>query len=94
MGVSKYFATLIAKIPAAEREAYLAQFPKRDLSKDTIVLPQVGTVVQVTHLPVKVVPSQLHLVRSVVNAEKVRRDQLTIEALRTAFGDQIPQVDV
>jgi hypothetical protein len=87
----EHFAALLAKMPSAQREAYLAQLPKKDTTKDMIVLPPV-TAVQVPHLPAKAVTSQPPPVRSVVNPQKVRVDQLATETLRAAFGDHMPEV--
>ncbi|SRR6266487_3695226 len=89
----KQFASLLAKMPSAQREAYLAQLPKKDTTKDAIVLPQVAAV-QVPHLPARPVTAQPPLVRSVSvpNPQKVRVDQLAIETLRAAFGDHIPEI--
>jgi hypothetical protein len=89
----KQFAALLAKMPSAQREAYLAQLPKKNTTKDAIVLPPVAAV-QVSHLPARAVTSQPPLVRSVSvpNPQKVRLDQLAFDTLQAAFGDHIPEV--
>ena len=85
------FDALLAKMTPTQRQTFLAQFPAESPSEDAIVLPQVKAV-QVPHLPAKVVTSQLPLVRSVVDDQEVKRTQLVSEALRTAFGGQIPRL--
>ena len=88
----EHFAALLAKMPSAQREAYLAQLPKKVTTKDAIVLPQAVAAVQVLHLPARAVTSQPLPVRSVVNPQKVRIAQLATETLHAAFGDHIPEV--
>ena len=86
------FAALLAKMPSAQREAYLAQLPKKDTTKDAIVLPQAVAAIQVPHLPARAVTSQPLPVRSVVNPQQVRVDQLATETLHAVFGDHIPEI--
>jgi hypothetical protein len=86
------FAALLAQMPSAQRETYSAQLPKKDLTKDAIILSQTVIAVQVPHLPTRAVTSQTLGVRSVVKPQQVSRDQLAVEALRAAFGNQIPEV--
>jgi hypothetical protein len=85
------FAALLARMPSAQREVYLAQLPKKDTTKDAIVLPPV-TAVQVLHLPARAVTSHPLPDRSVVNPQQIRVDQLRTETLHAAFGDHIPEI--
>ena len=87
----EHFAALLAKMPSAQREAYLAQLPKKDTTKHAIVLSPV-TAVQVPHLPARAVTSQPLPARSVVNPQKVKVDQIATDTLHAAFGDHMPEV--
>lgn len=86
------FAALLARMPSAQRETYLAQLPKRAASKDVIAMPQIVEAVQVPHLPTRAVTAQMPNGGSVEDPRLIRRSQLVGEALRAAFGDQIPEV--
>ena len=87
------FAALLAKMPLAQRDAYLALLPKKDTTKHAIVLSPM-TAVEVPHLPERAVTSQPLPVRSVsvVNPRQVRVDQLAPETLHALFGDHIPEI--
>lgn len=87
----RIFAALLTQMSSTQREAFFAQFPPKSPSEDAIVLPQVRAI-QVSHLPARVVTSQFPNVRSVLNQQKVERDQHVEGALRLAFGGQIPEV--
>ena len=86
------FAVLLARMPSAQRETYLAQLPKKDTSKDAIVMSQFVEAVRVPHLPTRAVTTQMPNGGSVEDPRLIRRSQLAAEALRAAFGDQFPEV--
>jgi hypothetical protein len=85
---------LLAKMTPAQRQDFQTNAPRKTLAPDTVALPTAAPVLLATPRVALLADRRVPAVRAVIDGQKAAREQSKFEAMRKAFGGQLPGYNI